>query len=139
MRIRIDGRAVYEGDGQLDCLSWGLGGAAAYNASRYTGRECPRAFTLEWEADGQTFRVETPKTRPLKESIAVIGGVPLDEVDPQTMSSRLCEGLYFAGEVLDIDGPTGGYNLSAAFATAALAVRSVQRGNGGRDEQREVL
>ena len=127
VRVRIDGHAVYEGDGQLDCLLWGLGGAAAYNASRYIGRECPRTFTFEWEADGQTFRIETPKTRPLKESIATIGGIPLEEVDPETMSSRICEGLYFAGEVLDIDGPTGGYNLSAAFSTAALAVRSARK------------
>lgn len=125
VRVRIGGRAVYESVGQLECLSWGLGGAAAYNASRYTGRECPRVFTLEWEADGQVFRLETPKTRPLKESIATIGGIPLDEVDSRTMCSRICGGLYFAGEVLDVDGPTGGYNLSAAFATAALAVNSV--------------
>ena len=65
--------------------------------------------------------------RPLKESIVTIGGVSLDEVNPDTMESRLVPGLYFAGEVLDIDGPTGGYNLSLAFATARLAVESVRR------------
>lgn len=57
--------------------------------------------------------------------------MPLNEVDPATLQSRVCPGLYFAGEVMDIDGPTGGYNLTAAFATAALAVRSLsgQRSN----------
>ena len=46
--------------------------------------------------------------------------------------SRKVPGLYFAGEVLDVDGPTGGYNLSLAFATARLAVASVCRADGGR-------
>jgi predicted flavoprotein YhiN len=54
-----------------------------------------------------------------------MGGVSLDEVNPRTMESRRVPGLYFAGEVLDIDGPTGGYNLSLAFATALLAVESM--------------
>ncbi len=49
------------------------------------------------------------------------GGVSLDEVDPQTMESKLCPGLYFAGELLDIDGYTGGFNLQASWATGRLA------------------
>ena len=49
----------------------------------------------------------------------------LDDVNPATMESRKVPGLYFAGEVLDIDGPTGGYNLTLAFATARLAVSSI--------------
>ena len=55
------------------------------------------------------------------------GGVALDEVDPKTMESKLVPGLFFAGEVLDIDGDTGGYNLQAAFSTghcAALGIRT---------------
>jgi hypothetical protein len=56
--------------------------------------------------------------------------VPLNEIDPATLESRKCPGLYFAGEVMDIDGPTGGYNLTAAFATAALAVASIARRDG---------
>lgn len=51
----------------------------------------------------------------------VAGGVSLDEVDPQTMRSLKCPGLYLCGEVLDIAGPVGGYNLQAAFATGHLA------------------
>ena len=50
-----------------------------------------------------------------------------DEIDSGTMESRKVPGLYFAGEVMDIDGPTGGYNISLAFATANLAVESIGR------------
>lgn len=53
------------------------------------------------------------------------GGVQLDEVDPETMASRLFGGLYFAGEVLDVDGPCGGYNLHFAFASALTAARTI--------------
>lgn len=49
------------------------------------------------------------------------GGVSLKEIDPKTMQSRLIEGLYFAGEVVDIDGPCGGYNLQWAFSSGFLA------------------
>jgi predicted Rossmann fold flavoprotein len=49
------------------------------------------------------------------------GGVTLDEVDSRTMQSRLAPGLYFAGELLDLDGPIGGYNFQAAFSTGWLA------------------
>lgn len=58
-------------------------------------------------------------------AMATSGGVTLTEVDPKTMMSRLVPGLFFAGEVLDIDGDSGGYNLQAAFSTGALAGRSV--------------
>ncbi len=60
-------------------------------------------------------------------AMATAGGVRLDEVNPRTMESRLVPGLHFAGEVLDIDGDTGGYNLQAAFATGHLAARSILR------------
>ncbi len=49
------------------------------------------------------------------------GGVPLKEIDPKTMESRLVKGLYFAGEIIDIDADTGGFNLQAAFSTGYLA------------------
>jgi predicted flavoprotein YhiN len=52
------------------------------------------------------------------------GGVNLKEIDPQSMESRLVRGLYFAGEVLDLDGDTGGFNLQAAFSTGYLAGRN---------------
>ncbi|MBI4142401.1 aminoacetone oxidase family FAD-binding enzyme [Candidatus Uhrbacteria bacterium] len=53
------------------------------------------------------------------------GGIPLTEVDPSTMESRVCPGLYFAGEILDIDGFTGGFNLQASWATGHLAGVSI--------------
>jgi len=60
-------------------------------------------------------------SRPLNEAIVTAGGVNVKEVNPQTMESKLIKGLYFAGEVLDIDGLTGGYNLQAAFSTGYTA------------------
>ncbi|MBQ9783050.1 MAG: NAD(P)/FAD-dependent oxidoreductase [Clostridia bacterium] len=59
--------------------------------------------------------------RPITEAIVTKGGVSVKEINPKTMESRLCAGLYFAGEVLDVDAYTGGYNLQIAFATGALA------------------
>jgi predicted Rossmann fold flavoprotein len=53
------------------------------------------------------------------------GGVSLDEVDPSTMESKICPGLYFAGEILDIDGYTGGFNLQASWATGRLAGEAI--------------
>ena len=56
-----------------------------------------------------------------KEAIITKGGVSVKEVDPGTMESKLVKGLYFAGEVLDLDALTGGYNLQIAWSTAYLA------------------
>ncbi|MFI5384682.1 MAG: NAD(P)/FAD-dependent oxidoreductase [Fimbriimonadales bacterium] len=61
---------------------------------------------------------------PLKKGEVVAGGVALDEVDPHSMRSLKCEGLYFCGEILDVAGPVGGYNLQAAFATGFVAGES---------------
>ncbi len=60
-------------------------------------------------------------TRGYQESMVTAGGIKLGEVDPKTMASRLISGLYLAGEVLDLDGDTGGFNLQAAFSTGFLA------------------
>ena len=62
--------------------------------------------------------------RPFSEAIITRGGVDIRSVNPSTMGSRLVSGLYFAGEVLDVDAFTGGYNLQIAFSTGALAGRS---------------
>jgi predicted flavoprotein YhiN len=61
------------------------------------------------------------------EAMATRGGVELAQVDPKTMRSRLADGLYFAGEILDIDGDTGGFNLQAAFSTGSLAGTAAAR------------
>lgn len=60
-------------------------------------------------------------TRPLTEAIVTAGGVSVKEINPKTMESKLVDGLFFAGEVMDIDGFTGGFNLQAAFSTGYLA------------------
>ena len=58
-------------------------------------------------------------------AVITAGGVDVREVDPKTMASKLCVGLYFAGEVLDVDARTGGYNLQIAWSTAVAAARAL--------------
>jgi len=70
------------------------------------------------------FRITLNRPRPFEEAIITRGGIELKEIDPRTMRSRLVDGLYFCGEVIDFDGNTGGYNLQAAFSTAWLAAES---------------
>jgi len=65
--------------------------------------------------------------RPLEEALVTAGGVELREVNPLTMASRLVPGLFFAGEVLDLQADTGGYNLQAAFSTGYVAGRAAAR------------
>lgn len=74
------------------------------------------------------FRLPVTNHRPLEEAIVTAGGVDTGQVDPHTMSSRLTRGLYFAGEVLDVDAETGGYNLQAAFSMGWVAGRLAARG-----------
>lgn len=69
----------------------------------------------------KAFTVPITGTRPIAEAIVTAGGVSLKEIDPKTMESKLIRGLFFAGEVMDIDGYTGGYNLQAAFSTGYAA------------------
>ncbi len=63
-------------------------------------------------------------TEPMAKATVTHGGVNRDEIDPQTMESKICPGLFFAGEVIDADGPCGGYNLQMCWSTGALAGRS---------------
>ena len=60
-----------------------------------------------------------------KDEFVTCGGVRLDEVDFRTMQSKLCPGLFFAGEVLDVDGVTGGFNFQNAWTTGFLAGRAL--------------
>ncbi len=76
------------------------------------------------------FRLQVTGYRGFEEAIVTAGGVDTGEVDPHTMASRVVEGLYFAGEVLDIDGETGGYNLQAAFSTGWVAGRAAAESDG---------
>ncbi len=63
--------------------------------------------------------------RPIEEAIVTSGGVSVKEIDPKTMESKLVKGLYFAGEVIDVDAYTGGFNLQIAFSTGNLAGSSI--------------
>jgi predicted Rossmann fold flavoprotein len=72
------------------------------------------------------FRLTVKRARPIAEAIVTRGGIDLKEVDPRTLESKKVRGLSFCGEVLDIDGRTGGYNLQAAFSTARLAATRVK-------------
>ena len=67
------------------------------------------------------FTLTVHGTRPIAEAIVTAGGVDVKEVNPKTMQSRLVKGIFFAGEILDVDGNTGGYNLQAAFSTGYVA------------------
>ena len=69
----------------------------------------------------KSFRFNIKRPLPMSSAIVTAGGVCLKEIDPLTMASRLIKGLYFCGEVMDIDADTGGYNLQAAFSTGYLA------------------
>lgn len=73
--------------------------------------------------------------RPYTEAVVTRGGVSVKEVDPSTMASKKVSGLYFAGEVLDVDGYTGGFNLQIAFSTGALAGASAAEYIQNRKEE----
>lgn len=72
----------------------------------------------------KAFRVDIHSFRPLNEAIVTHGGVDVKDIDPRTMQSKLVKGLYFAGEVLDLDAYTGGFNLQIAYSTGRLAGKS---------------
>ena len=89
------------------------------SGGRLSAKERKRLRT--WLKD---FRLRIKGYRPFTEAIVTAGGVDTREVDPRTMESRKMPGLYIAGELLDIQGDTGGYNLQAAFSTGWLAGKS---------------
>ena len=67
--------------------------------------------------------------RPIEEAIITSGGINIKEINPKTMESKLIKGLYFAGEVIDVDAYTGGFNLQIAFSTGHLAGISASNKN----------
>ena len=69
----------------------------------------------------KAFRFKIKKLRPIEEAIVTSGGVCVKEINPKTMESKLVKGLFFCGEVIDVDAFTGGYNLQIAFSTGYLA------------------
>jgi predicted Rossmann fold flavoprotein len=75
----------------------------------------------------KAWKLGTVRIVPLEKGEVVAGGISLGEVDPQTMESKKVKGLFLCGEVLDIAGPVGGYNLQAAFATGYVAGETVAK------------
>ena len=69
----------------------------------------------------KSFDIPLHKFRPIEEAIITSGGIEVKEIDPKTMQSKICKGLYFAGEIIDVDAYTGGFNLQIAFSTGYLA------------------
>ena len=77
------------------------------------------------------FAVPISGPRPIEEAIITSGGVKVSEVDPRTMMSKKVPGLFFAGELLDVDAYTGGFNLQIAWATGHAAGRGAAAYVGG--------
>ncbi len=73
----------------------------------------------------KNFSLTPVAFRPIEEAIITSGGVCVNEIDPKTMQSKLVGGLFFAGEVIDVDAYTGGFNLQIAFSTGALAGKNM--------------
>ncbi len=73
----------------------------------------------------KAFPVTVSGARPIEEAVITSGGIDTGEIDPRTMESKLVPGLFFAGEVIDVDAYTGGFNLQIAWSTAHAAARSV--------------
>lgn len=89
------------------------------HVTRDDRRRLARALT-EW-------RLPVTGTRGYAVAEATAGGVPLNEIDPATMQSRVCEGLYLVGEMLDVDGRIGGFNFQWAWSSAFVAARAIAR------------
>lgn len=137
-KVRVEivssGRTVAETRGVYEIEKWGIGGTAVTDASRIMARQNLKGCILRIRLkSGEVEEVKPLRTRAIKEAMVTVGGVTRDEIDSQTLESKKCSGLYFAGEMIDIDGPTGGYNLQAAFSTARLAIASIGKrcGKGG--------
>lgn len=69
----------------------------------------------------KSFKIRIKDFRPIEEAIVTAGGASIKEINPKTMESKLVDGLYFAGEIIDVDGYTGGFNLQIAYSTGYTA------------------
>ncbi|MEG0230143.1 MAG: NAD(P)/FAD-dependent oxidoreductase, partial [Oscillospiraceae bacterium] len=73
----------------------------------------------------KAFPLTFKKFRPIDEAIITSGGICVKEINPKTMESKIVNGLYFCGEIIDVDAFTGGFNLQIAFSTANSAIESI--------------
>jgi predicted Rossmann fold flavoprotein len=101
------------------CSASGIGEGETCAELRREGRE--RLVQM-----AAAFPAEAESVGGFDKAMVTAGGVSLDEVNPATMESRIAPGLYFAGEILDYDGDTGGFNMQAAFSTAAAAAKAIE-------------
>ena len=69
----------------------------------------------------KNFTINIKDFRPVEEAIITCGGIDTKEINPKTMESKLIKGLYFAGEIIDVDSYTGGFNLQIAYSTGYTA------------------
>ena len=69
----------------------------------------------------KNFEITIEGFRPIEEAIITSGGISIKEINPKTMESKLVKGLYFAGEIIDVDAYTGGFNLQIAYSTGYVA------------------
>ena len=77
------------------------------------------------------FELKVSAKRPIEEAVITSGGLSTNEIDPATMCSKLVKGLYFAGEIIDADAYTGGFNLQIAWSTGRAAGESFPGGSPG--------
>lgn len=128
--IRFDDNAVYtltvdplwdyEGEERRTLLdSMPLENLIPLKLAKYMQKHCGKDLT-------KPLKFTVTGTKGWPDAQVTAGGVELSEVNPYTMESKLVPGLYFAGEVLNVDGPCGGYNLSFAFASGMLAADAIE-------------
>ncbi len=127
LKIIVNGNPFATTHGFLEIERYGIGGPAVTNASRIIARHNLKDYSFEADVNGKCWKLDPVRVRPLKEAMVTVGGIVLGDVNPYTLESKKVPGLYFAGEVLDVDGPSGGYNLQAAFSTARLAVKTIDK------------
>jgi len=89
--------------------------------------ELPRGRRMQLVKMLKELHLSIVATCPIAEATVTRGGVCIEEIDPKTMESRLCPGLFLAGEVINADGPCGGFNLQIAFSTGHLAGKTAAR------------
>jgi predicted Rossmann fold flavoprotein len=107
---------------KLGGLVCDLAGIAETNASQLKKEQRRKVIQLL-----KKLPLSIEATGNIEEAIITRGGVSTAEIDPKTMQSKICLGLFFAGETIDADGPCGGYNLQIAWSTGALAGKLVAK------------
>ncbi len=123
--LYIDGALVQSEFGDIDFTDGGLEGPIGYKVSRRAVRALENgskvSVQINFKKDERPLKFDIAGYVGYERAVVTAGGVSTGDIVPKTMESRIVPGLYFAGEVLDIDADTGGYNLQLAFCTGHLA------------------